>query len=599
MGSGDSGSGSRLARLLPRRIRERFVYKFLLSVLVVMVLTAGIGAFFFGTTTATLTDRTEGKMQSTAQLQADQLDRWVEGLAHQTRLLSEAPAFEGDNRSEIDFYLLNRLQTLSDDVSDVHYIDSNTMTVEVSTTDSVEGTNLSAAGVPWASERAGEVAIRTNLAERVVVGRQPYESPASGEQVLAFVSAPPRNTEHVVVVEANLSSCGAAFDQPTDGAYTTVHGPDGSAVCGGSSGLPSGVGEGDTENGTAGVTTTGDEVAGYATVGATGWTLVSHAPKSAAFGLRQEIGTSMLVLVLVPLLGIGVVAVVVGRRSGRELDRLTDRAAAMREGDLDVDIATGRDDEFGDLARGFAEMRDALRQQIEEAEQARREAEVSRAEAMEMNDYLQEKAADYSETMAACARGDLTQRMDADGENDAMDRIAADFNEMLRELELTTGQLQSFAEAVREGGEDVHASSETVKEASEQVADSIQRVSDDAYEQKERLRTVSQEMTTVAGELESLAADHPDLDFSAPLTRIRAVSERLDAAADAAEDVMAESETVAGAAEEQAAELAEVSSRALELKRNAGYLGDGISHFETDEEHEFVFQTGAGENASQ
>ena len=404
---------------------------------------------------------------------------------------------------------------------------------------------------------------------------------------------------HVVVVEANLSSCGAAFDQPTDGAYTTVHGPDGSAVCGGSSGLPSGVGEGDTENGTAGVTTTGDEVAGYATVGATGWTLVSHAPKSAAFGLRQEIGTSMLVLVLVPLLGIGVVAVVVGRRSGRELDRLTDRAAAMREGDLDVDIATGRDDEFGDLARGFAEMRDALRQQIEEAEQARREAEVSRAEAMEMNNYLQEKAADYSETMAACARGDLTQRMDADGENDAMDRIAADFNEMLRELELTTGQLQSFAEAVREGGEDVHASSETVKEASEQVADSIQRVSDDAYEQKERLRTVSQEMTTVAGELESLATDHPDLDFSAPLTRIRAVSERLDAAADAAEDVMAESETVAGAAEEQAAELAEVSSRALELKRNAGYLGDGISHFETDEEHEFVFQTGAGENASQ
>jgi len=276
------------------------------------------------------------------------------------------------------------------------------------------------------------------------------------------------------------------------------------------------------------------------------------------------------------------------------IERLTGKTEQMEEGDLDVEINSERIDSIGRLYDGFASMRDALREQIDEAERARKEAEVSRAEAMEMNNYLQETAEEYSQIMQACGRGDLTQRMDPDGENDAMDRIAREFNEMIGELEMTTGQLKTFATEVEESGRSVQQSAETVRDASEQVADSIQKISDDAYGQKERLDDIAAEMNEVAETLDGFAADHPEVDFGDSLETIQEIADMLDEAAELGEETMAESENVAGAAEEQAAELNEVSSRAEELTRYAEYLGDGLSNFETEEEHEFVFQTGAG-----
>ncbi|WP_459193414.1 HAMP domain-containing protein [Halosimplex sp. J119] len=598
MGQRTSEDGSGLAGLLPRAVRERFVRKFFLSVVLVMVLTAGIGAVMFQTTTATLTDRTEDQLASTSHLQAQSLDRWVDGLRHQTRLISQASPFQRANESDIDYHLLRQQRQFREDILDVHYVHSHSREILVSTSDGVEGRNLSEAGVPWAHDRAEAVGSVTNVPANVYVAFEPYTSPASGERVLAFVSAPPQNTEHLVVVEANLTACGRSFEQPDESAYTTVHGADGQPICGGAGadGADSAPAPGNAlSTDGSGVVTAESEVLGHATIAGTGWTVLTHVPKSAAYSLRNDVGTSTAVLVLVPLVALGAVAVVIGRRAGNELDELTEKTAAMRDGDLDVELESDRVDEFGQLSRGFAEMRDALDEQISETERAREEAEVARAEAVETNEYLRETAEAYSETLAACARGDLTQRMDPDGENDAMDRIAEDFNEMIRELELTTGQLETFAAEVSDGGEQVHASSETIREASEQVADSIQKVSDDAYEQKERLATISEEIDVVADELEAIADGRDDLEFEESLVRVRTVSELVGEAADAGETVMAESETVAGAAEEQAAELAEVSARALELKRTAQYLGDGISHFETEAEHEFVFQTGEGE----
>jgi methyl-accepting chemotaxis protein len=159
---------------------------------------------------------------------------------------------------------------------------------------------------------------------------------------------------------------------------------------------------------------------------------------------------------------------------------------------------------------------------------------------------------------------------------------------------MTTGQLKTFAVEVEEGGRNVQQSAETVRDASEQVADSVQKISDDAYDQKERLQNISEEMDAVATTLETYAEENPDVDFGDSLETIHEIAEMIGQAVDLGEETMAESENVAGAAEEQAAELNEVSSRAEELVRYAQYLGDGLSNFETEEEHEFVFQTGAG-----
>ncbi|WP_049992856.1 PDC sensor domain-containing protein [Halapricum salinum] len=323
------------------------------------------------------------------------------------------------------------------------------------------------------------------------------------------------------------------------------------------------------------------------------WVVLVHQNQNTAYGQVESVANQQLIATFVGILFIGVFGIVLGRNTAKAIDRLKGKAEEMEEGNLDVDLYSPRDDQIGRLYQGFANMRDALKQQIEEAEQARKEAEVSRAEAMEMSNYLQEKADEYAEIMQQCASGDLTQRMDPDGENEAMDRIANEFNEMIDELEKTTGQLKSFADEVETAGEVVQTSSESVRDASEQVADSIQKISDDAYDQKERLQEISGTMDEIADDLEQFAAEN-DVDFGESLDRIEEIATMLSDLTELSEETMAEAENVAGAAEEQAAELNEVTQRAEDLSRYARPLREVLDRFETESEHEFYFPTGPG-----
>ncbi|CCQ34341.1 MCP domain signal transducer [Halorhabdus tiamatea SARL4B] len=322
------------------------------------------------------------------------------------------------------------------------------------------------------------------------------------------------------------------------------------------------------------------------------WAIVTHAPTSDLFGFVQTISQWGNIVTVLAVVLIGGVGAILGYSTASAVDRLRRKAEEIEEGNLDVPIHSTRIDSIGRLYDGFDNMRDALREQISEAEQARKEAEVSRAEAMEMSEYLQEKAEEYSQTMEQCAAGDLTRRMEIDGENEAMDRIASEFNEMIDELEKTTGQLKSFADEVEESGEIVLNSADSVQEASEQVADSVQRISDDAYEQQERLQEISEEIDAISARLDDFAAEHPDIDFEDQLAQIDEVARTVAAVVDLAEETLEESESVAGAAEEQAAELNEVSQRADDLIRYAGPLHDVLDRFETQSEHEFYFPTG-------
>jgi len=327
------------------------------------------------------------------------------------------------------------------------------------------------------------------------------------------------------------------------------------------------------------------------------WVVITHSNRDVAYGEVESVANITLLGTFVGVLIIGLFGAVLGRNTATAVDNLKVKAQEMEEGNLDVDFYSPRVDQIGRLYEGFANMRDALKGQIQEAEQARKEAEVSRAEALEMSNYLQEKADEYAQIMQQCGAGDLTRRMEPDGENEAMDRIAGEFNDMIDELEKTTGQLKSFADEVETAGEVVQTSSESVRDASEQVADSIQRISDDAYDQRERLEDISRTVDEVAADIESFAAEH-DVDFRADLDRIEEISSTLSEMVDLSEETMAEAENVAGAAEEQAAELNEVTQRAEDLARYARPLREVLDRFETESEHEFYFPTGPGSGDS-
>ena len=506
-----------LARIVPEFVRRRFARKFVAVVLLAMVLMAGIGVVQYASATQQVESQVEDRVSSTARLQADSLSAWVDGLRERTKTFSTAQQFQQGDPGTVQSYLFEKSTALPDDVSAVHYVDMETGEIEASTATSVQGTTVQGK-VPWAANLE-TIDTKTNDYGTVHVATDPYNSLSNGDQVIAFLSSPPRNTEHAIVMVANTEARTDSFAQTAEGGYTTIRRSDGSFVVG--SGMAGGNATlAASRIGANGSATNGSEMLGYATVAGTDWTVVTHVPKQSAFAMRDTVGTSMLAMLLIGLVVLGGVAVGLGRRVGDTLDGLTSRAKAIEEGNLDVNLETDRNDEFGDLFAAFDSMRTSLRDQIAEAEAAREraeeaqqraqtareDAERARQNAVELNDQLEATAAEFGSVMDEVAEGDLSCRLPTDAESDAMADIAVAYNEMMDEWEETIRQVRDFGEAVEGASGGVATSVTEARETSATLADGMETIADDATSQATDLQTVRDEMQDLSASVQEASA---------------------------------------------------------------------------------------------
>jgi methyl-accepting chemotaxis protein len=315
-------------------------------------------------------------------------------------------------------------------------------------------------------------------------------------------------------------------------------------------------------------TSTGDEAAGqyipsYASVEGTPFGVVVHTPQSQALGFVNNVQQYGFIAALGAVLGVGIIGALVGRSTAASIDRLRRKSEEMERGNLDVDFETDRIDNIGQLYDGMESMRDALRNQIVEAREARQEAEQARERAEETSEHLQAKANEYRDAMQAVADGDLSRRLDPSERNEAMREIAVEFNSMIGEIETTVAQLKEFATEVASSSEEVTASAEEVRAASQNVTESIQQISDGADRQDEALQSVSGEMSglsTTVEEIASLSNEVADIS-----ERTAETSQRGSEAAQAAVEGMNQIESESRRAVEQIERLDEEMDQIDEL----------------------------------
>jgi len=613
--------------ILPQFIAGSFLTKFVISLLLVLVLVGGVSAFTFTQTSDQLSDEVETEYTGVAEQSALQLDNWQDARGDTAVRLSNLGDMEDGDVETIQARIDEEMQRLPDDVTDVHYINMDNGRAIATSRDqlqplqledgSYDFNTLSSNEAPWVTQDIEDLTFGDNdlfISEPVFALQQSN---------IYFISPVETNDDRdiVLAMQANLDALAGDLGTNEENQFTQVVNEQGDVVADSSeedvlsleqgvnfpkyieaqSSFPSFIQDssGFVESVDKGGALEEDHVAGYAIVSDSDLAVVTHVPSAQAFSLRSTVTNSLAVLVATVLLGFLVIGLLFGRGTVNALSRLTTKAEELEGGNLDVDLPVERSDEFGRLTAAFAGMRDSLRDRIQEAEHSRREAEIARTEAEQLAEYLQEKAEEYSDVMQQVSAGDLTQSMDIDKENDAMDQIASDFNEMVTELEKTVGQLQSFSGEVMDSGEFVLSSTENIRQASEDVADSAQRISDDAHQQQNRLQTVVSDIDTVIAAFERLLDENPDLDIDEELDQLREFKGELEAAAETSDGLLTETENVAGAAEEQAAELNEVSARADRLKRYAQPLGEIVNKFDTDEEHEFVFSTGPTESPTE
>ncbi|SDK77564.1 methyl-accepting chemotaxis protein [Natronorubrum texcoconense] len=495
-------------KLVPSFIRRRYLAKFVISILVVVLVIGSVGAVSYAAIDDTVRTDSNEQLESTAELQADGIGEWVESMRVQTRTASASPVLQDGDPQEVQGEIVEAQARMSVDVRAIHYVDTENDEVVTSTDAELRSQSLADVDDPWATtDFQGELAFD----DAVWNSEQAYTSSSLDDQVMAFASPVSERDDRVVVVIGTLEYRVQQLQQEGASSSTAIVDADGTPVLQSENASidEASVDDEALEAALGGRLTRVDDgefVRAYTPVGDTQWVAVTSVPTEQAYGVAADVGTNVIAMVLVSLIALGVVGVVLGRQTVVPLAELRDRTKEMEEGNLDVDLETSRADEIGRLYEGFDSMRTSLRNQIEEAENARRDAEQARTETETINRHLETKADEYRDVMAQCAGGDLTQRLDPESESEAMADIARSFNSMVDELEETTAHVKTFATEVATASEEVTTSAEEVRSASEQVTVSVQEISDGADEQNQHLQAVATEMSGLSTTTEEIAA---------------------------------------------------------------------------------------------
>jgi methyl-accepting chemotaxis protein len=508
--------------LLPASVSGSYARRLGVALSLTILAMVAFGLVVSTQATATLTEDVEQDMTALSNSQAQQLDSWLSNTQRSIRSTSGHPALAGGDADRAQRYLSSLVErnATSENVVAVHYLDTATMTFEASSSEAFVGVDPGQQGAPFAEDPpAFDGPADTYVSE-------PFTVPIADHPIVAVLSPVAGSDDHVLVYMVDLRERARSISQQREGTFTVVVDDRGRFVAhpNASMILSSHSGGGDAVGGlTPGRTEfveTDDQLMAMTKLDATDWTVMTHAGTEQAFALASQINSDLIGLILFAVINLGLVGVTIGTNTVVSLRRLSERARAMGDGDLGVDLSTARDDEFGTLYGSFDRMRSSLREKIresetatEEAKQARREAEQARADVeserealQERNEHLEAKATEYRTVLGEAAEGDLTRRVDPASENASMQSVGEEINSTLEALEETIADMQSFAENVLVASGQLDENAERVDEASRQVRASIGEIFDGASTQSERLQEAAAEMESLSATAEEVAS---------------------------------------------------------------------------------------------
>jgi methyl-accepting chemotaxis protein len=525
--------------VLPAFFRRSYFRKYVLVLAVLVASMVGVGLYTQQQVGDELTAERHAELQTIAELEAADLDEWVATNRQRARMLSEHRGMQAEDPDSVDRTLLREQGRLPNDVYAVHYVDLQTGDIVRSTAGQMETKSLDDVDLSW---RRGELAFTQSTDVAV---SEVYRN--GGLQLVAFASPIP-GTDRAVMLVTDATQHAKSFRQPVEGSHTQVVREDGTVLFDryGKNVLTT-YRDGDAapgldaaaaaEDGGGVVERAADEsVVAYAPVTGTDWVVLVQAPRENVFALLTEVRTDLFILIGTAVAGFGVMGLTLGRSTVVSLRRLRTRAERLADGDMDVDLSSRRVDEFGTLSDAFAEMRDALRERIEQSEATA--ASLERA------------ADDYGETMDEAAAGDLTVRMDPDAAGDAesMAEVGRRFNRMMDEWEETVAEVGAFADRAAAASERVGTGTDEVSAASQQVSRSTQEITAGVADQLDTLQAVSDQTADLSATVEEIAAQADELATLSKQAATRgdegreaatAVGREMDEIADQAEAVTA------------------------------------------------------------
>ncbi len=503
------------ARKLADLVRGRYATRLGVALLGAVALLLVLGLVVQTVTATEVRQDARQNLETSAVTQAENVNEWVQGNKRQVRTISRLPTLSADDHERISSELADLVEHghVSDEVVAIHVIDRDEkQIISSSNPEKFVGKSPAEMDEPFVPK------IQEGFSDpdEVYVSR-PFQLPIVDFPVVAMLSPVPGENRVVGFMinptgkVATLGEGGETRVQPMEGAHTHVVSSDGEAVAAPGNETHDEQAKdravANALNGDTGVVVMDDEsLMGYASIGSNDWVVLTHVQREEAFGMIGIVRTGIGAMVLVALLTLAIVGVTIGRSTATALRSLAADARELGEGDLDVEFDVDRRDEIGTLATSMGEMRDSLREQIAEAQQARTEAERRRQEAEQFNHHLEQKATEYGTALEAVAEGDLTQRVEPSSESEAMASVGTSINRAVEDLSGALAEVTAFAGTVADTSHAVDASAEDVQRASQEASDAVQEIRDGAVRQSEMLEDVASEMESLSASAQQAAS---------------------------------------------------------------------------------------------
>jgi len=510
--------------ILPGFVADHYAARLGIALLFAILVIVAFGVVTSAEASATLEDDVAGDMTALSGTQASQLDAWLDTTQREVRRTSQLPVVRDGDTETVQTRLEEMVQReqVPPDVVAIHYVDTESYEILASSNEKFVGVNAREQGAPFATanpqfEGSGDTYVT-----------RPFQVSVVDHPIIAVVSPVP-GRDRAIVYMTDLDSKAQELSAQRSQSFTTVIDGSGTFVAhpnvsmiGSTAPVAQRSPETVEQLGTGNSTFVGGGQMLMALTRLEGhdWIVMVHADPDVAYALADQINADLVALILLAVINLGLVGVTIGGNTIASLRRLSAKAEAMADGDLEVGLETTRTDEFGTLYDAFDEMRTNLKTRIAEVEQAKEDAEAARAEAeaaradveQERNEmealsgHLELKAENYGRTLEAAADGDLSARVDPESMSDAMADVGRAINETLDALSATIADMQAFADNVIESSEQVGRNAERVDRASEQVSDSIQEIFDGTTEQSERLDEAADEMENLSATAQQVAS---------------------------------------------------------------------------------------------
>jgi methyl-accepting chemotaxis protein len=383
--------------LLPEKIRSRYAVKlFIISLLITAVIVAG-GTVVAGQVSDRVTEERLDSVEANAELEAENLARWFEGEQESIRLLSSHRGVNPSNQTETRDTLARELNRTSNELVSLHVVErpteqpSNGTTERIiASSDGLAGEPLAATQIDWGQTVSGEeVLFRFDSTTDTLVSWVYLDH---GNMSVAIASPTP-DGDHVLIGEYQPSTRVAAAADATNGSSTVVLGgvsgyvmfeknsPNEFRPYKGESTVTeveSRIEERPNQFAPiSGAELDDTEVRGYHSVPSDGvnWVVVKEVPKSTALAVTNQVRTDLMGLIGLTAVGFLLISGMIHFGPIRSIRRLSRQAEAVAEGDLTVEFPDGnRIDEVGQLRTSLHRTKEYIETITEQAEKiARRE----------------------------------------------------------------------------------------------------------------------------------------------------------------------------------------------------------------------------------